>query len=78
MYASGYIFSRTFFVAWIVVAIIWVWGTMLVAGFYPIIDGASQLKQVYLGLRYGKNVRQNDKESETVEAEVSVLQREGK
>ena len=43
MYASNYIFSKTFFTAWIVVAIIWLWCTLLVAGFYPIIDGRRQL-----------------------------------
>ncbi|KAH7251082.1 Sodium:solute symporter family-domain-containing protein [Fusarium tricinctum] len=51
MYASKYVFGKTFFVAWIVIAIIWVWGTMFVAGFYPIIDGWPQLKKVYKGLR---------------------------
>lgn len=53
MYASKYVFGKGFFVAWIVVAIIWVWGTMLIAGFYPIIDGWRQLRQVYRGLRGG-------------------------
>ncbi|KAF7558079.1 hypothetical protein G7046_g5880 [Stylonectria norvegica] len=56
MYASKYVFSRTFFVAWIVIAIIWVWGTMLVAGFYPIIDGRKQLQLVFRGLRSGEKV----------------------
>ncbi|KXJ86100.1 Sodium:solute symporter family-domain-containing protein [Microdochium bolleyi] len=53
MYGAGYIFGKGFFEAWIVVAIIWVWGTMLVAGFFPIIDGWSQIKAVYRGLRGG-------------------------
>lgn len=55
MYASGYIFSKAFFSAWIVVSIIWVWGTMLVAGFYPIIDGREQILQVWRGLSGGLN-----------------------
>ncbi len=55
MYGSGYIFSRAFFTAWIVISIIWVWGTMLVAGFYPIIDGREQIIQVWRGLRGGLN-----------------------
>lgn len=50
MYASKYVFGRGFFVAWVVISIIWVWGTMLIAGFYPIIDGWRQLRQVYYGL----------------------------
>lgn len=31
-----------FYSAWLVIAIIWLWGTLLVAGFYPIIDGGYQ------------------------------------
>lgn len=54
MYAANYVFSQSFFVAWVVVSIIWVWGTMLVAGFYPIIDGWGQLSQVYRGLCQGR------------------------
>lgn len=56
MYASKYVFGKGFFVAWIVVAIIWVWITMLVAGFYPIIDGWQQLRNVYRGLKTGTPV----------------------
>lgn len=50
MYAAKYIFNQKFFVAWVVVSIIWVWGTMLVAGFFPIIDGRSQILLVFRGL----------------------------
>jgi hypothetical protein len=41
-------------VAWLVVGIIWLWGTMLMATFYPLIDGGiEQISQVYRGL-FGK------------------------
>ncbi|KAF4219153.1 hypothetical protein CNMCM6457_003243 [Aspergillus fumigatiaffinis] len=51
MYGAKYVFSKTFFVAWVVVAIIWLWGTMLVAIVYPIVDGGvQQMAQVYRGL----------------------------
>lgn len=50
MYASGYIFQKGFFDAWIVVSIIWVWITMLISGFYPIVDGREQIRLVYQGL----------------------------
>lgn len=50
MYAAKYIFSAKFFVAWVVVSIIWVWGTMLVAGFYPIVDGWDQIALVLRGV----------------------------
>ncbi|GMG51203.1 unnamed protein product [Aspergillus oryzae var. brunneus] len=43
-----------FFSAWVVVAIIWLWVTMLVAIFYPIFDGGiQQITQVYRGLCVG-------------------------
>lgn len=65
MYGSGYIFGKGFFVAWIIVAIVWVWGTMIIAGFFPIIDGWKQLKAVHRGLRSSKEPRANDSGSET-------------
>ncbi|KAK7699380.1 hypothetical protein SLS64_011676 [Diaporthe eres] len=55
MYAAKYIFSRQFFAAWVVISIIWVWGTMLVAGFFPIIDGRKQISLVFKGFRSGKD-----------------------
>ncbi|OBT80296.1 hypothetical protein VF21_00557 [Pseudogymnoascus sp. 05NY08] len=60
MYASKYIFSKSFFTAWVVVAIIWVWGTLLVAGFYPIIDGRQQLRLIWTAVREGKLRKGNE------------------
>lgn len=54
MYASKYIFSKTFFTAWLVVAIIWIWCTLLIAGFYPLIDGHRQFTAIYSSLRKGR------------------------
>lgn len=51
MYASKYVFSRSFFSAWIVIAIIWLWATLFIAGFFPIIDGRGQLRQIWQALR---------------------------
>ncbi len=53
IYASGYIFSKNFFSAWVTISIVWIWGTMLVVGFFPIIDGRKQIMQVWTGLRGG-------------------------
>lgn len=50
MYAAKYIFNYKFFAAWVVVSIIWVWGTMLIAGFFPILDGWRQIRLVFRGL----------------------------
>ncbi|KAG8167700.1 hypothetical protein KVR01_003389 [Diaporthe batatas] len=63
MYAAKYIFSRQFFAAWVVISIIWVWGTMLVAGFFPIIDGRKQISLVLRGLRFGKGKTATPSES---------------
>ncbi|CAL5874321.1 uncharacterized protein PFLUO_LOCUS8617 [Penicillium psychrofluorescens] len=57
MYGSKYVFEKKFFIAWVVVGIIWLWGTMLVAIFYPLIDGGiQQMGEVYRGLRKRKEV----------------------
>lgn len=43
-----------FYSAWLVIAIIWLWGTLLVAGFYPIVDGGyQQTVAVYRAWRSG-------------------------
>lgn len=42
MYAAKMVFGKTFFVAWIVVSLIWLWLALIVANFYPLIDGGLQ------------------------------------
>jgi SSS family transporter len=49
MHASKYIFSKSFFSAWLIIAIIWLWITLLIAGFYPLIDGREQILAVLRG-----------------------------
>jgi hypothetical protein len=46
MYASKYVFGRGFFVAWLVISVIWLWGTLFIVGLYPIVDGWSQIWEV--------------------------------
>ncbi|KAH7063061.1 Sodium:solute symporter family-domain-containing protein [Macrophomina phaseolina] len=53
MYAAKYVFGEKFFAAWLVVAIACLWGTLLIAGFYPLIDGRDQILAVWRGLRGG-------------------------
>lgn len=69
MYASHYIFSSKFFVAWVVVSIIWVWGTMIVAGFFPLIDGWGQIMLVLRGIsgRRENKTRLNSPQADSVE-----------
>lgn len=44
--------SQQFYIAWVVVGIIWLWATLFVATLYPIFDGGvQQIVQVYRGLR---------------------------
>ncbi|OGE55829.1 hypothetical protein PENARI_c004G00772 [Penicillium arizonense] len=57
MFGSRYIFGKRFYTAWVVVAIIWLWLSMLVAIFYPIFDGGiQQIRDVYRGLRGRDNI----------------------
>lgn len=74
MYAAKYIFSDKFFAAWVVVSIIWVWATMLITGFFPIIDGWGQISIVCRGLLGGGggNKNKNKKAAETAEAETET------
>ncbi|KAL4916121.1 Sodium:solute symporter family-domain-containing protein [Aspergillus aurantiobrunneus] len=52
MYGSHYVFEKKFYIAWVVVAIIWLWATTFVATLYPILDGGyQQILQVYRGLK---------------------------
>ncbi|CAI4212631.1 unnamed protein product [Parascedosporium putredinis] len=72
MYASKYIFEKGFYVAWLVVAIIWVWGTMFITGFYPIIDGREQIWNVIKLLRNGQQKTIEGRES-SVDGEEGVV-----
>ncbi|KAH9991095.1 urea active transporter [Xylariaceae sp. FL0662B] len=47
MYASRYVFQKGFYVAWMVISLIWIWITLFVVGFYPIIDGRAQILAVW-------------------------------
>ncbi|KAF2704123.1 urea active transporter [Pleomassaria siparia CBS 279.74] len=55
MYASKYVFGKGFFAAWLVIAIIWLWGTLFMVGFYPIVDGRYQLLTVWRAIREGRH-----------------------
>ena len=53
MYASKYVFGKGFFAAWLVISIIWLWGTLFIVGFYPIIDGRQQILDVWRAIKKG-------------------------
>ena len=69
MYAAKYVFSKTFFSAWLIVAIIWLWITLFVAGFYPIIDGREQIIRVIRGTCSQSNAKTASEASSEVEIE---------
>ncbi|KAK6613317.1 sodium symporter family protein [Botrytis cinerea] len=54
MYGSGYIFSEKFFTGWVVVGIIWLIGSTLTVGVYPVFEGRHSLartaKAIYLDI----------------------------
>jgi len=43
MYGTGYIFSEKFFTGWVVVGIIWIFGSILCVGVYPVWEGRKDL-----------------------------------
>lgn len=43
MYGTGYIFSAKFFTGWVVVGIIWLFGSLLAVGVFPVWEGRKDL-----------------------------------
>ncbi|KAF2638816.1 SSS family solute:Na+ symporter [Massarina eburnea CBS 473.64] len=60
MYGAKMTFSKTFFTAWIVISLIWIWFTLLVANFYPLYDGG--LRQIWTVIRGSKGNAENSPE----------------
>lgn len=58
MYASKYIFGKAFYAAWLIIAIIWLWGTLFMVGFYPLIDGRHQIWAVWQAVKAGGHRKQ--------------------
>ena len=58
MYGSGYVFSRKFFTGWVVVGILWIFGSLGCVGLYPLWEGRKSIvrvgKGIMLDLRGGK------------------------
>jgi hypothetical protein len=47
---TGYIFSPSFFAGWVVVGIIWLMGSTLAVGVYPLWEGRSSLARNFGGI----------------------------
>ncbi|KXJ95676.1 Sodium:solute symporter family-domain-containing protein [Microdochium bolleyi] len=54
MYGSGYVFSKPFFTGWVTVGIIWLFGSSLAVGVYPLWEGRHSCMRVFRGLLGGK------------------------
>ncbi|RYO84076.1 hypothetical protein DL766_008762 [Monosporascus sp. MC13-8B] len=54
MYGSAYIFSKPFFTGWVVVGIIWLFGSSIAVGLFPLWEGRHSMIRVVRGI-LGKN-----------------------
>lgn len=52
MYGTGYVFSKPFFTGWVVVGIMWLFGSLFAVGLYPLWEGRTSMartaKAIYL------------------------------
>ncbi|KAE8334073.1 Sodium:solute symporter family-domain-containing protein [Aspergillus sergii] len=57
MYGARMSFSKSLFIAWIVISLIWLWFTLVVAIFYPLVDGGiQQIWTVLKGTKAGSTI----------------------
>ncbi|KAL4901249.1 hypothetical protein BDW74DRAFT_182101 [Aspergillus multicolor] len=78
MYGSHYVFGKGFYIAWVVVGIVWLWATTFLATLYTIFDGGyQQILQVYRGLR-GKKVSTDARKNQGGSVDGSVEDVQGK
>lgn len=75
MYGSGYIFSRKFFTGWVVVGILWLFGSCFCVGLYPLWEGRHTMKRtgksIFLDLT-GKDGRGYAQRSMSMQGDVIV------
>jgi urea-proton symporter len=50
MYGSGYVFSKPFFTGWVVVGIIWLFGSSFAVGIFPLWEGRESMVRVTKGM----------------------------
>lgn len=54
LYGTGYVFSKSFFTGWVVVGIIWLIGSLMAVGIFPVWEGRKDLwgtmKSIYLDI----------------------------
>lgn len=79
MYGSSYVFSKPFFTGWVVVGIIWLFGSSIAVGLYPLWEGRQSMARVFRGIS-GKGTRPQSVEmvGKAIEPEESVAEPEKK
>lgn len=50
MYGSSYVFSKPFFTGWVVVGIIWLFGSSIAVGLFPLWEGRASMIRVAKGM----------------------------
>lgn len=50
MYGSGYVFSKPFFTGWVVVGIVWLFGSSFAVGIFPLWEGRESMVRVTKGM----------------------------
>lgn len=50
MYGSAYVFSKPFFTGWVVVGIIWIFGSAMAVGLFPLWEGRQSMARVFKGM----------------------------
>ena len=50
LFGTSYIYSKPFFVGWVVVSFIWVWTSMTICVIYPVVESTGALKEMAVGL----------------------------
>lgn len=50
LYGSGYVFSKPFFTGWVVVGILWLFGSAFCVGLYPLWEGRQSIAHTFRGI----------------------------
>lgn len=80
MYGSGYVFSKPFFTGWVTVGIIWLFGSSIAVGLYPLWEGRHSMLRVARGIM-GKKTASSEPvaiEAKTVDADEQSVPMEKK
>ena len=66
LFGTGYIFSKGFFTAWVVVGVIWLFCSTFCVGLYPLFEGRHSMKHTFEGIvadLQGKGLRKRGRQN---------------